>query len=820
MAAFVGIDLGTTNSVLATFDGEAVAVVPNGLGETLTPSVVRLDASGAATVGRRALRFLETDPGNARAGFKRLMGTGEGLDFEAPGRVLLPEELSAAVLRSLLADARDALGFAPRAAVISTPALFELPQSHATVRAGKLAGLEEVVLIQEPIASAIAAGWRAEQQGLWLVFDLGGGTLDVSLLETKDGRLRVVDHAGDNFLGGKDIDDALCDWAAGEIHRRFGIAGIDRAAPASERNRRALGKLRVACEQAKIELSRAERTAIVVPELGVDMGGAPIDLDLTISRGALAALAAPLVARSLAVVRALLEKNHCAAAEVGRVALVGGPTLMPELRARVGALFGGRIIDGIDPMTAVARGAALYAGTAGLEARPSAPAPSPRAGLAVRVEHPAVTADLGPFVVGRFLPAAGEALPERIRVARADGGFETADTEVSAEGSFVVEVELARDRRNLFSLRAFDAAGAAVRLATGGFAIVHGISIADPPLARSVGVACADDLTQIYFAKGTPLPARRTFVHHTVKPVSARSGDDALAIPVVQGESNRAHRNRLIGLLSIAGVEQDLPAGARVEVTLELDRSGQLRARADVPALGRTFEDVAHVLVPTASVDTAERELGATARRADELQRRTFASGTPAAVESLGAIAGMLAEMEGSLAVARAGDADAGLKLHRLLLDVNAILDEAETILEWPELEREARSCMLFYTPLVSQWGTAAEQALYDEALGAAASAQKRRDLAQLEAHLDAVRSIGKASYCRNPESLSTELDWVAAHVTEAVDVPRAHLLIGRARAAESAGSVPAARALLTAIWDLFPSSPEVQRKSFGSGVR
>ena len=470
-------------------------------------------------------------------------------------------------------------------------------------------------------------------------------------------------------------------------------------------------------------------------------------------------------------------------------------------------------------MSAVARGAALYAGTAGLEARPSAPAPA-RAGLAVRVEHPAVTADLRPFVVGRFLPAAGEALPERIRVARADGGFETADVAVSAEGSFVVEVELARDRRNLFSLRAFEAAGAPVRLATGGFAIVHGISIADPPLSRSVGVACADDLTQIYFAKGTPLPARRTFVHHTVRPVSARSGDDALAIPVVQGESSRAHRNRLIGLLSIAGVERDLPAGARVEVTLELDRSGQLRARADVPALGRTFEDVAHVLVPTASVDTAERELAVTARRADDLQRRTFASGTPAAVASLGAIAGMLAEMEASLPVARAGDADAGLKLHRLLLDVNAILDEAETILEWPELEREARSCMLFYTPLVSQWGTAAEQALFDEALGAAAAAQKRRDLPQLERHLDALRSIGKASYCRNPESLSSELDWVAAHVTEAVDVPRAQLLIERARAAESAGSVPAARALLTAIWDLFPSSPEVQRKSFGSGVR
>ena len=192
------------------------------------------------------------------------MGTGERLSFEAAGAALLPEELSAAVIASLLADVRDAAGFAPRAAVISTPALFELPQNHATARAGRLAGLEEVVLIQEPIASAIAAGWRADQghdkDGTWLVFDLGGGTLDVSLLETAEGRLRVLDHSGDNFLGGKDIDGALCEWAAAALAQRDGFE-IDRA---TARGRRALARLRVACEQAKIELSRAERATIVV----------------------------------------------------------------------------------------------------------------------------------------------------------------------------------------------------------------------------------------------------------------------------------------------------------------------------------------------------------------------------------------------------------------------------------------------------------------------------------------------------------------------------------------------------------------------------
>src|SRR4029077_18349712 len=171
----VGIDLGTTNSVLATFDGTSATVVPNALGEMLTPSVVRADARGTLMVGRRAFRFLETDPANTRSEFKRLMGTGERLRFEASGKELLPEELSAQVLSSLLADAAAALGYRPVAAVFSTPALFELPQNHATLRAGQLAGLSEVALIQEPVASAIAAGWRADAEGDWLGRDLGGG---------------------------------------------------------------------------------------------------------------------------------------------------------------------------------------------------------------------------------------------------------------------------------------------------------------------------------------------------------------------------------------------------------------------------------------------------------------------------------------------------------------------------------------------------------------------------------------------------------------------------------------------------------------------
>jgi molecular chaperone DnaK len=829
-AIHVGIDLGTSNSAIAVFDGESVSVVANAAGETLTPSVVRIDGRGGRTVGRRAHRALDGDPANTRGEWKRLMGTAERLPFEAASAALLPEELSAEVIASLLADVRDAAGFTPRAAVISTPALFELPQNHATTRAGRLAGLEEVVLIQEPIASAIAAGWRADQarenDGTWLVFDLGGGTLDVSLLETADGRLRVVDHAGDNFLGGKDIDGALVEWAAAAMVRGGHGDGVgDRA---TTRGRRMLARLRAACEQAKIELSRAARATIAVPDpAGGDGGGC----ELEITRDELEALTAPFIDRSLAAVRVLLAKNQRTADEVARVVLVGGPTLMPGLRARIAELFGGRIAAGVDPMTIVARGAALYAGSVGLDATPAARTPAP-AGLAVRIEHPSVTADLEPFVVGRFLTGIGQTsgsgLPDRVRVERADGGWAAPDARLSPEGSFVIQVRLDRSRRNAFRVRALDRAGAEVKLATDTFAIVHGVSIGDPPLARAIGVARADDSTQVYFAKGTPLPARSTFAHQTVRPIAAGSSDDALAVPIVQGESVRAHRNRLIGMLHLRGVAHDLPAGSRIEVTLELDRSGQLATRADVPGTGQTFEDVAFVLVPTAAVETAERELAATNRRAADLQRRTFQLGVSAAVQAIGDVTALLAEADRALPAARAGDADAGQKLHRLLMDVNAALDAAEALLEWPDLDAEARRCKLTYTPLVAQWGTPAEQQLYEQELEAAALARKRNDAAELELHLDAMRAMGRAAYCRDPRSMADAIDWAAAHVTEAMDVAAAARLLDRARALQAhegpservGGGLGALRALIAEIWELFPASPELQAKSFDSGIR
>src|SRR5712671_2921967 len=291
---YVGIDLGTSNSTVAAFDGKDLTVVRNGQGSVLTPSVVRIDVRGNVLVGARARRFLETDPANTRSEFKRLMGTMHRLEFPASGVVRRPEELAAEVLKSLRQDVADQLGVAPQRAVISVPALFELHQTAATSDAARRAGFERVELIQEPVASAIAAGWTRESgNGPWLVYDLGGGTFDVSLLETQEGLLRVVGHDGDNFLGGRDFDRALMDVALAKL-AADGIV-IDRA---NSRHAQALRRLQVAAEDAKIELTRATQAPLFVA--GLDVGGQVMDVDLTVTRSEYEAAIGPLIDRSLA----------------------------------------------------------------------------------------------------------------------------------------------------------------------------------------------------------------------------------------------------------------------------------------------------------------------------------------------------------------------------------------------------------------------------------------------------------------------------------------------------------------------------------------
>ncbi len=810
---FLGIDLGTTNSAAAVFDGEVVSVVRNPAGTALTPSVVRIDGRGRVSVGHLARKRLERDPDNTSTGFKRLMGTDGAIAFPAAGVERTPEELSAEVLRSVRANATDQLGFAPARAVLSVPALFELPQAAATRRAAELAGFDEVQLIQEPVASALAAGWADDSDGVWLVFDLGGGTFDASLVEGAEGFLRVVGHDGDNFLGGRDMDRALADLALARLHAA-GVA-LDRANPEQAAALRALD---LASEDAKIALSRED-------EVVLDLGGPLLELDgvddadLVVTRAQAEAVFAPIVDRALAVCRRLIKAEGVES--LARVVLVGGPTAAPVVRRRVGEVLGAPIAQGHDPMLLVARGAALYAASHGLEACAEEPPEQAPAGRPLWLQHPAVSADLKPCVVGRVLdgPAAS---PARVRLVRREPAWEGPWAEVDPDGTFVVDAALEPRRRCVFQLEARAADGEPVVVHPAEFAIVHGVTLGDPPLSRSVGVALASDRVEVYFQRGAPLPARRTVTLRTVESVAAGSSACALRIPIVQGELEAAHLCRLVGALELRGeaLSATVPAGSAVEVTLQLDRGGQLTARALVPATGQVFEEVARMLVPAASADVLDGLVQDASDRLASLRADASRRRDRAALAGLADLEDLLRGAAASAVAARGGDDDAAQRARRTLLDVEAELDWRDLQRAWPELEAEAADACAWAASWVGSYGSASEKALFDDALAAVAQARASHEVDELQRQLRRVRHLGHAAFSRHPEAWAMRFRSVAGRAQEASDAAAAQRLVRDGQRAIEGGDEAGVRAAVEGLWRMLPVDARDRDKGHRSGVR
>jgi len=813
-AAYVGIDLGTTNSACAVFDGQTVTLVRNGQGAPLTPSVVRIDARGLVTVGARARRFLDSDAANTRAEFKRLMGTGQALDFPAAKLQRKPEELSAEVLKSLRADVADQLGFQPKRAVISVPALFELPQAAATSEAARLAGFTQVELIQEPVASALAAGWSAaESRGHWLVYDLGGGTFDVSLLETQDGLLRVVGHDGDNFLGGRDFDWVIVDHVLAELGRDGHV--LSRAEP---RHAAAVRKLKQAAEEAKLELGRAEQAGIVVPALDVD--GKTFDVDVVLSRTMLEGLCRPLIDRSLAVCQRLLSRHHITPGQLERVVLVGGPTVMPVVRREVKSSLEAPLAEGLDPMTLVAEGASIYAATSGLDARPKTIAPV--LGRRLWLQYPAMSSDLTPHVVGRLLADGQGPVPATLRLERGDDLWQSPEVAIDGEGGFVLTVELGPRRPNVFRLRARAADGSDVVVDPATITIVQGLTVSDPPLSRSVGVALANDHVRVYFERGAPLPARRTFVHHTVESVAQGSSDSLLRIPIVQGELEAAHLCRVVGAIELGGdrIVASLPAGSPVELTIEIDRGGRLAARALVPSSGQVFEQVATLLVPEASVDVLAANLELLRRRLGELRTDAFRRQQKASIDRLSGLERQLEEAATDTQAARGGDEDAAQKARRTLLEVDALLEEVEADKHWPELEAQARERLAFAASCVGDRGSPAEQRLLGEATLAVERARAARDALDLERQLRVVSQLSNAAYYRDPAAWEWAFERAASDVGAATDLVKAETLVREGRALMARKDDAGLKRVVEELWRLLPADPALRRRGHDSGVR
>ena len=375
MGRVIGIDLGTTNSCVAVMDGKAPKVIENAEGSRTTPSMVAFLENDERAVGQAAKRQAVTNPEKTIFAVKRLIGRRSDDDatksfsdlvpfkikaakngdawIDIEGKEFSPSEISSFILRKLKEDAESYLGETVDQAVITVPAYFNDAQRQATKDAGKIAGLEVLRIINEPTAAALAYGLDQQESGIVAVFDLGGGTFDVSILEIGDGVFEVKSTNGDTFLGGEDFDQAIIDFLADEFKKETGINLRD--------DRMALQRLKEAAEKAKIELSSAVQTDVNLPFITADQSG-PKHLNVKITRAKLEGLVSSLVERSLEPCRKALKDAGLAASEIDEVILVGGMTRMPKIIETVEKFFGKEPHRGVNPDEVVACGAAIQAG--------------------------------------------------------------------------------------------------------------------------------------------------------------------------------------------------------------------------------------------------------------------------------------------------------------------------------------------------------------------------------------------------------------------------------------------------------------------------
>ena len=351
MSKIIGIDLGTTNSCVAVMEGGDAVVIPNAEGNRTTPSVVAFSKDGERMVGQVAKRQAITNPDRTISSIKREMGSSFKVSID--GKNYTPQEISAMVLQKLKADAEAYLGQSVTEAVITVPAYFTDAQRQATKDAGRIAGLEVKRIINEPTAAALAYGIDKESDQKIMVYDLGGGTFDVSILEIGDGVIEVLATAGNNRLGGDDFDKCVMDWMAAEFKKD---TGIDLSG-----DKVAMQRLKEAAEKAKIELSGVTSTAINLPYITADATG-PKHLDLTLTRAKFDQLTAHLVEATAGPVKQAMGDAGLSSGELSKVLLVGGSSRIPAVQDMVKKLTGKEGFKGINPDECVAMGAALQGG--------------------------------------------------------------------------------------------------------------------------------------------------------------------------------------------------------------------------------------------------------------------------------------------------------------------------------------------------------------------------------------------------------------------------------------------------------------------------
>ena len=598
MRYYIGIDLGTTNSAICSYDGKNVRIWKSPEQNDVTPSAIYVDKRGNKYYGSKAYNQAPYNPNNSATLFKRFMGTSTKIELEASNLTLTPEECSAEILKVLFGYLPEEIRNDPETAtVITVPAAFNQMKKDATLQAAKLAGIGKVALMQEPVAAIMSVMRTSKQEGIFLVYDLGGGTFDVSIAENINGKVNLLAHGGIEMCGGRDIDRMVFNQIVVPWLKDNFTLPDDLLV-----NRKYKTFCRVAqwaTERAKIELSSMERSTIALSEgeaRATDEDGNELYIDIDIARADVDAIIANLIAETVEATRETLTKAGLTSNDLERIVFVGGPTNYKPLRDKVAFELSLPADIDVNPMTAVAEGASIFAESIDWSTE------SHNRKSTNKVVN--TTIDLSFKFTARtsedyakVMCVLGKSLNwYTIQFTSLDTGWSSGNA--ALKKNLMIELPLSQNGENRFAVKVFDEFGHEKSIGTSEVIITKTLAtIGAIPASHSIGVEVIDKLggvpvLEFLVNEGDALPKKGTITFKAGQTLKAGS-NDSINIKLWEGNiQSPITDNRFIGVLKITGTNLDsgvVPTGADIECEYEMSDSGTINLEASIPCIGATF---------------------------------------------------------------------------------------------------------------------------------------------------------------------------------------------------------------------------------------
>lgn len=820
-----GIDLGTTNSAIAVLKGVSTEIIKNNSDADITPSAVSIDKKGIVQVGLRARNRINNPlhSHDVHQEFKRQMGTDHLYLFKSSGQQRRPEELSAEVLSSLRADVQQKTGEIVESSVITVPAAFELHQCDATRKAALLAGFKESPLLQEPVAAALAYGFQTDQhKAYWLVYDFGGGTFDAAIIKAEEGAIHVVNHGGDNFLGGSDIDWAIVDQLLiPRLTAEYDLADFTRGTKKWEN---AFAILKRSAEMAKIDLSRSDRVTLEDCRFP-DSDGQEVDFECELTRRDIVTVAEPFILNSVEICRRVLREKNLDKDSIEKLILVGGPTLAPYFRETLSSALGIRLDYSADPLTVVARGAAVFAGSQKVKVSVSAPITVGEYQMELAKAFKPVGIDSAPMVGGKFVGSTPQSFEGfTLELVNNKTHWRSGKITLRGDGVFMAHLHAEPGERNTFVVELFDAAGRKQKVTPDTLTYTIGAVVDEQPLINSMGIALANNDYAVFFEKGRGLPLKATHDFKTIEALRQGQTGNVLRVPVIEGDNiEKSDRNRKIGELIITGtnIRKDLPAGSDMEVTLRIDESRIIVVTAYFPLLDEEFSAKIGMGTHVADAAFLKRDFDEEMKRFHDVKAKAESAEGHTAAELVHNVENsqLMVEVKEALAAA-VGDAGAAAKCEKRLLQLKVKLDEAADALEWPLLVKEANEWIGFLKKAVAQHGNDLQKQRAEvitreteEGIREGKSDRLRKKIAQLS----------KLYY----ELITAQPGWwiyqfqqIEKEQTKIGDQNRAARLLDQGRDCITKNNFTGLQNVVRQLWDMLPKeAQEAARRGYQAGL-